>query len=242
MDGIGALTKLFHASSASFRRAFRFLVLGSLLALSWSCHYHEGVSTTLLAEGNVDLPRLAVLPFENKIPGEESAKSTICPICGAVFYTDGNTVAEGTVALEDLFAKRLKDYKQFTLIDSERSAGVYHRVVKSSQGLSTETLQHLGRELGADGVLVGYLFRYRERMGYWYSVKKPASVAFDVHLIRVSDGRMVWRATFDRTQSSLMENVSQLSSFLHWGAKWLTAQELSEEGVGEILDAYPGIK
>ncbi|HLE18774.1 MAG TPA: hypothetical protein VI728_10875 [Syntrophales bacterium] len=87
-----------------------------------------------------------------------------------------------------------------------------------------------------------FLFRYRERKGYPYSVEKPASVAFDVHLIRVSDGIVAWRGAFDKTQSSLMENILQIASSFKTGGRWLTAKELTEEGVSEMLKTFPGIE
>lgn len=45
-----------------------------------------------------------------------------------------------------------------------------------------------------------------------YSVEKPASVAFEIHLFRVSDGALVWKGRFDKTDS-LMEDVLQASAF-----------------------------
>jgi hypothetical protein len=86
------------------------------------------------------------------------------------------------------------------------------------------------------------VFRYQEREGTSYSVKKPASVAFEVHLIRGSDGVQVWRGTFDRTQRTLMENILQLSSFFRQKGRWATAKELAEEGMDEILKTFPGLQ
>jgi hypothetical protein len=103
-------------------------------------------------------------------------------------------------------------------------------------------LRKVGKELEADGVIMGYVYRYRERKGYPYSVEKPASVAFGIYLIRVSDGALVWKGIFDRTQGSLMENILQVSSFLKHGGKWLTAEELSEVGVDKILKTFPDLQ
>jgi len=222
-------------------RAFRLAVLFFLLTVFWGCHYRENLSVSLLPGGEVPLKRLVILPFEEKIPLDEAEKSAACPLCGDVFHTDKHTKAEG-ISLEDIFVARLSEYKQYTIVDPERSAVVYRRLSKSVQAPPAEILKLVGKELGADGVLAGYLFRYRERVGYWYSVEKPASVAFDVHLVRVDDGRVVWRAAFDKTQSSLMENVFQFSSFFTRGVKWLTARELAEEGIGEMVKIFPGIK
>ena len=94
----------------------------------------------------------------------------------------------------------------------------------------------------ADGIVVGYVYRFRERKGYPYSVKRPASVAFEIHLVRVKDGAIVWRGNFDKTQTSLMENLLQMSWFFREGGQWVTAEELAREGVERLLDTYPGIQ
>ncbi len=75
-----------------------------------------------------------------------------------------------------------------------------------------------GRRHGADGVLVGFVYRYKERVGKAYGVESPASVAFDIHLIRVADGRTIWSAHFDETQQSLGDNLFKLGSFSLAGA------------------------
>jgi hypothetical protein len=89
--------------------------------------------------------------------------------------------------------------------------------------------------------VVGHLYRFRERIGESYSVEQPASVAFEVHLIRVEDGELVWRGAFDRTQGSLMENLLQISYFFREKGRWVTAEELAAEGVKEILKSFPGL-
>ena len=117
--------------------------------------------------------------------------------------------------METLFLEQLDKKKpKFSLIAGERVAGVFRRV--SANSLTTplrQVLRDVGSELGAEGVVVGYVYRFRERKGVSYTVEQPASVTFEIHLLRVSDGALVWRGTFDKTQSSLMEDLFQLSSF-----------------------------
>jgi hypothetical protein len=48
-----------------------------------------------------------------------------------------------------------------------------------------------------DFIFVGVLFRYEERIGSSIGAEKPASVGFDVHLIRMKDEKMVWIGKFD---------------------------------------------
>jgi len=102
-----------------------------------------------------------------------------------------------------------------------------------------ELLIKSGRELGADAVLYGYVFRFRERKGFAYGTDKAASVAFAMHLINVRDGSLLWKGIFDKTQTTLMEDIFQILSFYKERGRWVTARELTEEGVSEILKTFP---
>ena len=93
--------------------------------------------------------------------------------------------------------------------------------------------------MGADILALGYIYRYTERVGYDYSSEHPASVAFEIHLIKAIDGSTIWRGVFDKTQKSLMEDVFQASSFFKGGGKWLTARQLSKQGMDEIFETLP---
>ncbi|MBW2247657.1 MAG: hypothetical protein JRF62_10810, partial [Deltaproteobacteria bacterium] len=83
------------------------------------------------------------------------------------------------------------------------------------------------------------IFRFRERVGGKYSVDLPASVAFDIHLIRVSDGRLLWNDHFDETQRPLSENLFQLGPFLQRKARWITANEMAVSGLKDVLKSFP---
>ena len=70
-------------------------------------------------------------------------------------------------------------------------------------------------------------------------VESPASVAFAVGLIDVASGKMLWEATFDKTQRSLSEDIRDAPAFFKEGAKWLTAKELARYGVNQIFKKFP---
>jgi len=58
----------------------------------------------------------------------------------------------------------------------------------------------------------------------------------------VTDGAFVWKGIFDKTQRTLMENVFDVSTFIRGRGKWVTAEQLSEEGVDKILETFPGLE
>ncbi len=201
---------------------------------------------TLLAQEstksvNKTVTRLAVIPFQAVI-SQDTSSTVRCPICSSV-NSSGSIVKGAERILEEIFTDKLRDLKDVEIIPSERVAGVYQRI--SAESLKKPLLQiilEVGSEIHADVLAVGYVYRYRERVGYEYSTERPASVAFEIHLISAKDGSTLWRGIFDKTQKSLMEDVFQASSFFRGGAKWLTARELTKLGVDEVFSKFSGFE
>ena len=97
-----------------------------------------------------------------------------------------------------------------------------------------------GLRLEADAVVVGNIYRFRERVGSDYGAERPASVAFTLAMVRVEDSSVIWSTVFDETQHSLMENLFNIGTFFKRGGKWLTAEQLARYGLQEIVDELPG--
>ena len=187
------------------------------------------------------LVRLAVIPFQAVI-SEDRSSTVRCPVCGSV-NSSGSIVQGAEKIVEGLFADKLKEVKNTEMISPERAAGVYQRV--SSDDLKqplSRIIQKAGSELQADVLAVGFVYRYRERVGYDYSSERPASVAFEIHLISVKDGSTLWRGIYDKTQKSLMEDVLQAPSFFKGGAKWVTARELTKIGIDDVFKTFSGFE
>lgn len=186
--------------------------------------------------------RLAVLPFQAVSPDDGQSSSVRCPVCGSV-NSSGSIVKGAEKVVQDLFTDKLRDLKSTDIISSEKAAGAYQRISSDSmKQTQKELIKKVGAELHADFLVAGYVYHYRERMGYDYAVERPASVGFEIHLISVKDGSSLWRGIFDKTQKSLMEDVFQASSFFKGGAKWLTARELTKLGIDEIFETFPGVE
>ena len=183
------------------------------------------------------------MPFQQVSPADEAVSGAVpCPVCGMIFDATKSAGNPETV-LETLFLEQLdKKRPKFSVVAGERAAGVFRRISADSLTVSLrEVLREVGTEMEAEGVVIGYVYRFRERKGVSYTVEQPASVAFEIHLLRVSDGELVWRGSFDKTQSSLMENLFQFASFFRGKGKWVTAKELTGEGVEQVLKTFPGL-
>ena len=228
---------LFSSSSC-----FRFLLCGAVCAaLLAGCVSHGGGATTLL-QRDVHFKKIAIAPFQAIDTGDHAVRIVRCPLSGTTFRAckfSGNPEKK----IEEQFVKGLRPSEGYTITPPREVRGVYQRVSASSlEDSPLAILQKVGREIGADGIITGYLFCYRERKGFDYSAEKPASVTFCVHLIRVRDGVSVWKGVFDKTQSSLLENILDILPFMRGGGKWMTAEELSREGIRELLKGFPDVK
>lgn len=185
------------------------LVLPLLLS---ACHHTEGVSAKLQAE-EFTFDRIAVVPFIRMDSEDASIRATRCPLCGSTLKME-NLPSDAEKIVQDIFVGRLKNRKKIEIIAPDITGAVFDRVSTESAKLPlTEILKKIGSELKADGVVVGYVSRYTERKGYAYSVEHPASVAFEIHLVRTTDGEIVWKNMFDMTQQSLMENMFRIVPF-----------------------------
>jgi len=78
------------------------------------------------------------------------------------------------------------------------------------------------------------VYRFEERKGGNFAVEKPAGVGFHMHLM---EGNIVGRVfVFDEDQQALSENVLNIGKFFKRGGKWVTADQLAEEGIHAGLD------
>ena len=162
-----------------------------------------------------------------------------CPVCGKVFTT-GEVADDAAAMLTEHLFILLKDRKDIELIPSSQAQGVLSGLLAGSKKelLERDLQLEIGRVLNADAIFVGYIYRFRERVGTQYSVDLPASVAFDIHLIRVKDGRVLWSAHLDETQQPLSDDLFRLKLFLRRKAKWITAKEMAISGLEDMLKDF----
>ena len=186
-------------------------------------------------------PALAILPFLIERMGDPS-RGAVCPVCQRV-YKRGDVLYSSQRTLAQLLQLKMDTLGTFKILPLEKVEDVFSKTDKGQFELRPlRSAIQLGKELNVDFIFVGYLFRFEERIGSRIGADKPASVGFDVHLLRVKDGKRVWDGKFDETQQALSENLLKIGSFVRRGAAWLKAEELSSVGMDEMLKRLPGAK
>lgn len=205
-----------------------FFLLGVILA--WS--------TSLRAETK---PSLAVLPFfVERI--EDRSRGAVCPICKGL-YGSGSILPGSPAYLTRVLQEKMEAMGTFKILPPEKVEEALSESDRTQFDLTPlRSSIQLGKKLDVDFIYIGFLFRFEQRVGSSIGVDRPASVGFDVHLVRLRDGKTVWTGKFDETQRPLSENLLKMGSFVRRKASWLTAEELSSVGLDEMLKRFPGVK
>jgi hypothetical protein len=94
----------------------------------------------------------------------------------------------------------------------------------------------LGKEVSADAVIFGTVSRFRERVGTELGATGPASVSFDLGLVDVASGKVLWQGRFSKTQEPLSSNLFNFWMFWRAGPHWFSARELAGLGVEDLLE------
>lgn len=159
------------------------------------------------------------------------------PLSGQVFVT-GEVAEDAKRFLTDLALERLRERTPVKLItaDQARDLQTITLAISNPDVSERALLMETGRRLNADGVFVGHVYRYRNRVGGKYAATDPASVAFDLFLMRISDGRVLWSAFFDETQKALTDDLFQLGAFLERDGQWITADQMADKAMERMME------
>ena len=193
----------------------------------------------------VKVQRIALMPFVRGLhdsslgdPMNRLLYCTISNLCFNIKEVKGNADVLMTGFLQDAMQKRYAD----ALVPVPTAQAAYEGLPKYP---ATDTPQSLaialGRKLQTDHVMVGIVWRYKERVGTAQASPNPASVAFTLYLLNIEQGIPVWQATFDKTQQALSENLLNAKDFFSMGARWLTADELACFGLKQVLGETGGV-
>ena len=193
----------------------------------------------------VKVQRIALMPFvrglHNSSLGDPMNRLLYCTmsnLCFNIKEVKGNADELMTGILQEALQKRYAG----ALVPDSTVQAAYAELAKYPVTDTPLSLAiALGRKLQVDHVMVGIVWRYKERVGTAEASPSPASVAFTLYLLNVAQGTPVWQATFDKTQQALSENLLNAKDFFSMGARWLTADELASFGIKKVLEEPGGV-
>lgn len=215
-----------------------FLSVLSLAMLIFGCQtYEHRLSDDVQAQPQVRT--VALLGFRSVPLFVEEEAAIQSPLTGSVFIR--GPVPHGIP--EELTARLYNHLsRQLTvqLISPALTAQTFLALEDRSYGVDERALlKKAGESLSVDAVLAGHVFLWKERMGTDFAVSRPASVAFELALLKVADGTLIWKGKFDKTQASLTEDLLDLRTFLRGKGRWMNAGELAEIGLSGLVKELP---
>jgi hypothetical protein len=95
----------------------------------------------------------------------------------------------------------------------------------------------LSEDFGVTSIVVGSVYRWRERGGAAYGSDSPAGVGFELSLFDTRDGRRLFNARFDHTQRTLSGDPFMAAKYPGGGSRFLTVAELARWGAGNAATA-----
>ena len=107
------------------------------------------------------------------------------------------------------------------------------------QGGFGGTIAGIGEQLDCDAVLLVTMKRFTQRQGGEMAVDAPASASFSMNLYETKTRSIIWVADFNETQESLLENIFSFGKARSRGFKWITVEDLVEQGMKERLAELP---
>jgi hypothetical protein len=190
--------------------------------------------------------RIGVMPFfVGRADGsvDEALDKTLSCSVSQLCYEEVNLKTDASNVLTRSVNRELEVQIEEMLIPPDEVLASYDKIMQTQDTDTIRSLaQKLGVDLNAQKVVVGIVWRYRQRGEVAdYSGTSPASVAFAVYLVDVDTGKREWRGVFDKTQRALSDNVAEFKNFFKMGVKCITAEELARFGVRQVFKKFPSI-
>jgi hypothetical protein len=145
------------------------------------------------------------------------------------------TLDAGAQFLDTVFEAELGPRPEFKVLSQERQ----NAILADPWGGRQQQVAKIGAATGCGAVLQTSVSRFRERIGSTMSAERPASAAFSMELIDVSEGVVLWTSSFDERQKALFEDIFSFDKAQKRGFKWLTVEELSRDGLMLRLQTFP---
>lgn len=224
----------------SWRRVLRWPVAAVVLFISVGLSCGFAAETTPVSPAAGENRRIVLLlPFKNLVAIYGPAGNIRSPINNRVFLS-GAVEDKAAGFMDANLHTLLLEKEAYTLIAAERAADMLTVLANRHPPLPERDLWvAAGRALGADAVLGGFIYRFQDRTGQDYGVEKAASVAFDLHLVRVLDGRIQWSGRVDETQQPLSDNIYNIKKFINRGGKWVTSRQMARGGLKSLIADMP---
>jgi len=170
---------------------------------------------------------IAVLPAMTSVDTDDT-----------IDYDKAKTLEKGAAFATSVMSSELIGNTRVRMLNSAQVADLVPEVSGGVAG----TIAVLGKRVNCDGVMITVVQRFKQREGTELAVDEPASAKFNMVLRHAESGTVLWTADFKETQQSYFSNILSFSKAQKRGFKWISVEDLMEQGVKEKLAECPYLK
>ena len=196
-----------------------------LLTLLASCGGSSAVPTEQQRQVAISqVPCLVVMPVETDLREDQAVK-----------YDRAARLEQGAAYMDTVLTEQLNGRGHVRVLSSRQLTALMPGRGSDRQDL----IERIGSALKCNAVLVTTLSRYQPRIGGDYGIEQPASVVFSMKLHDIRQDTVLWSTMFAETQQSLLSNLMSFGRAVQRGFKWVTAEEMVEQGIVDKIRECP---
>lgn len=193
-----------------------------------ACAQHSGSDGNDEAQVPIQLLScIAVLPAGTSTGNDET-----------IDYEEAQALQEGAAYADDVMRQELAGNPRVRLLNSNQVASLVPEIA----GGMTRTIAAIGKKMNCDGVLQTTIRRYQQREGTEYAAETPAAVDFAMILRHSGTGTILWSTDFREEQQSFLSNILTFSKAKSRGFKWISVEQLLEQGMKQRLNECPYLR
>ncbi len=149
--------------------------------------------------------------------------------------------ADSLDELDDILVKALNISPERNIIAGGKVKACVdstRRPQEANRLASLKYWQEVGKCLGAQYLLVPMAVHWKEREGSAAGSTSPAWVILELYLVNVKTGGLVNHFHYDYQQRALTDNILEADKFFKRKGQWVTAADLSREGIEKALKEF----
>ena len=209
------------------RRLTRFFAVPCFaLVFLASCSANRGDDTQNAARLQ-PLSCIAVMPAATGVGQDET-----------VGVEQASSLQSGAAFATTIMTRELTGNIKVRIIGPDQAATLAPEVSGGVFGM----VSAIGKKVGCDGVLVTTVRRFKQREGTEYASDDPASADLHMALIHTGSGAVLWTADFKETQESFLDNILSYDKMQNRGFKWVSVEQMVDQGITERLSTCPYLK
>lgn len=145
---------------------------------------------------------------------------------------------EMLASLDEMLQGIINDDSGRTVLGPDATRQCQELAISKAGGGGVSGLRYwleVGQCVPVDYLLIPQILEWRKREGGEWGVDEPARVVFELTLLDIGNQRIARRFHFEESQRSLSEDLLQARKFFQRSGKWLTPQELVQDGLRQGL-------